>query len=73
MDEKISPLEKEMSFLDHLEELRWHFIRALMTIILFEYLLINGSVSIKIFAFFKKSSGFCDIVNILVNNFFFER
>ena len=26
-------LEKEMSFLDHLEELRWHFIRALLAVI----------------------------------------
>ena len=27
--------EKEMSFLDHLEELRWHVIRALIAIVIF--------------------------------------
>ena len=51
MDEKISPLEKEMSFLDHLEELRWHFIRSLMAIILF-----------AIIAFFSKSIVFGVII-----------
>jgi len=29
------PDEKEMSFLDHLEELRWHIIRALIAIVVF--------------------------------------
>lgn len=29
------PDEKEMSFLDHLEELRWHVIRALIAIVIF--------------------------------------
>src|SRR5688572_10854446 len=28
-------VEKEMSFLDHLEELRWHVVRALVAIIVF--------------------------------------
>ena len=27
--------EKEMSFIDHLEELRWHIIRSLLAIIVF--------------------------------------
>ena len=27
--------EKEMSFLDHLEELRWHLIRSIGSILLF--------------------------------------
>ena len=27
--------EKEMSFLDHLEELRWHLIRSLVAVIVF--------------------------------------
>lgn len=31
----LSKVEKEMSFLDHLEELRWHIIRALLSIIVF--------------------------------------
>jgi sec-independent protein translocase protein TatC len=30
--------EKEMSFLDHLEELRWHIIRALLSILVFSIL-----------------------------------
>ena len=29
------PVEKEMSFLDHLEELRWHIIRSLIAIVTF--------------------------------------
>ena len=29
------PDEKEMSFLDHLEELRWHIIRSLIAIVAF--------------------------------------
>ena len=28
-------IEKEMSFIDHLEELRWHIIRSLLAIIVF--------------------------------------
>jgi sec-independent protein translocase protein TatC len=35
-------LEKDMSFLDHLEELRWHIIRALFAVVFF-----------TIFAFFS--------------------
>lgn len=31
----LSKTEKEMSFLDHLEELRWHIIRALLSIVVF--------------------------------------
>ena len=27
--------EKEMSFIDHLEELRWHIIRSLLAILVF--------------------------------------
>jgi sec-independent protein translocase protein TatC len=27
--------EKEMTFLDHLEELRWHVIRALLAVVVF--------------------------------------
>src|SRR5262245_7722995 len=34
--------EKEMSFLDHLEELRWHIIRAMVAVVFF-----------TIFAFFS--------------------
>ena len=30
--------EKEMSFLDHLEELRWHIIRSLIAIMIFAIL-----------------------------------
>lgn len=32
---KDSPVEKEMSFLDHLEELRWHLIRSFVSILVF--------------------------------------
>jgi len=32
---KDSPVEKEMSFLDHLEELRWHLIRSIVSILVF--------------------------------------
>ena len=32
---KDSPVEKEMSFLDHLEELRWHLIRSIASIMVF--------------------------------------
>lgn len=31
----IPAIEKEMSFLDHLEELRWHIIRAMIAIVIF--------------------------------------
>jgi sec-independent protein translocase protein TatC len=35
-DEQLPPkVEKEMSFLEHLEELRWHVIRALLAIVVF--------------------------------------
>ncbi|XOV92645.1 MAG: twin-arginine translocase subunit TatC [Bacteroidota bacterium] len=34
-DEEKNPEEKEMSFLDHLEELRWHIIRSLGAILVF--------------------------------------
>lgn len=34
-DEEIESEGKEMSFLDHLEELRWHIIRAVGSIFLF--------------------------------------
>lgn len=35
-DEQLPPkVEKEMSFLEHLEELRWHVIRALLSIVVF--------------------------------------
>jgi len=27
--------EKEMTFLDHLEELRWHIIRSLLAVVVF--------------------------------------
>lgn len=32
-DNKPKPKEKEMSFLDHLEELRWHILRAMIAIV----------------------------------------
>ena len=35
---KKSSLEKEMSFLDHLEELRWHIIRSLAALVVFAVL-----------------------------------
>ena len=34
-EEKNKPVEKEMSFLDHLEELRWHIIRSLVSVLIF--------------------------------------
>ena len=34
-DEQLPKAEKEMSFLEHLEELRWHIIRALLSIVVF--------------------------------------
>ena len=34
-EQVLDPTEKEMSFLDHLEELRWHLIRALIAIVVF--------------------------------------
>ena len=43
--------EKEMSFLDHLEELRWHIIRSLIAIIIF-----------AIIAFLSKSIVFGKII-----------
>ena len=33
------PAEKEMSFLEHLEELRWHIVRAIVAILLFAVVL----------------------------------
>jgi sec-independent protein translocase protein TatC len=35
LDEKLPKGEKEMSFLEHLEELRWHIIRSLLSIFVF--------------------------------------
>ncbi len=46
-----NPEEKEMSFLDHLEELRWHVIRSVGSIIVFALL-----------AFFNKEFVFHDIL-----------
>ena len=43
--------EKEMSFLDHLEELRWHIIRSLLAIVFF-----------SLIAFFSKSIVFGIII-----------
>jgi Sec-independent protein secretion pathway component TatC len=38
-DEQLPPkVEKEMSFLEHLEELRWHVIRALLAIVVLRLL-----------------------------------
>ena len=34
-EEKIQQEEKEMSFLDHLEELRWHIIRSVISVFIF--------------------------------------
>ncbi len=34
-DKSKSHTEKEMSFLEHLEELRWHIIRSIISIVLF--------------------------------------
>ncbi len=38
LDEQLPKGEKEMSFLEHLEELRWHIIRALLSIAVFAVL-----------------------------------
>ena len=35
MAEDTEVIEKEMSFLDHLEELRWHIIRSLLSVVIF--------------------------------------
>lgn len=37
-ENKIVPSEKEMSFLEHLEELRWHIIRSLFSVVFFAVL-----------------------------------
>jgi sec-independent protein translocase protein TatC len=51
-EEKVAEAEeKEMSFLDHLEELRWHIIRALISILVF-----------SIMAFLAKKIVFHDII-----------
>lgn len=51
-EEKVAEAEeKEMSFLDHLEELRWHIIRALISIMVF-----------SIVAFLAKKIVFHDII-----------
>jgi sec-independent protein translocase protein TatC len=51
-EEKVAEAEeKEMSFLDHLEELRWHIIRALISIMVF-----------SIVAFLAKKVVFHDII-----------
>jgi sec-independent protein translocase protein TatC len=38
LDEKLPKEEKEMSFLEHLEELRWHIVRSLLSIAVFAVL-----------------------------------
>ncbi len=38
-DPSSEPAQKEMSFLDHLEELRWHIVRSVFAILLFTILL----------------------------------
>jgi sec-independent protein translocase protein TatC len=38
----MSELEKEMSFLDHLEELRWHLVRSLFSILVFSIIAFIG-------------------------------
>lgn len=35
LDQELNEEEKEMSFLDHLEELRWHVIRSLIAVVVF--------------------------------------
>jgi sec-independent protein translocase protein TatC len=35
LDQELNDGEKDMSFLDHLEELRWHVIRALIAVVVF--------------------------------------
>lgn len=35
LDQDQEPVEKEMSFLDHLEELRWHVVRSLIAVVVF--------------------------------------
>ena len=38
-ENKVSSKEKEMSFLDHLEELRWHLLRSIVAIVAFAIIL----------------------------------
>ena len=41
-EEKEVKIEKEMSFLEHLEELRWHIVRSLIAIVVFAILAFLG-------------------------------
>ena len=45
--------EKEMSFLEHLEELRWHIIRSILAIVFFMIIAFIFKSFIFIFLFYK--------------------
>lgn len=49
-DEEDEPLEKEMTFIEHLEELRWHIIRSVAAILIFMILawIFKGEIFNKI-------------------------
>ena len=50
VDQEEKKVGKEMSFLDHLEELRWHIIRSLSVISVFGIVLFISSTVCVLFA-----------------------
>ena len=59
--------EKEMSFIDHLEELRWHIIRSLGAVLIFSIIAFL-SKQIVFGIILLGPSGF-EINNIIIKNF----
>ena len=52
--------EKEMSFIDHLEELRWHIIRSLLAIMVFAIIaFVSKEIVFGIILLGPSKSDFC--------------